>query len=103
MRTITKRDCQLLAAAVKPSQLGPRGREVYSRLFQEAFGVPLNMVEALRKASMSIADMEHKLKMSRRTIFRYLLALEKTGCTVELDGDGYRIAKLGKLLLPLLK
>lgn len=103
MRTITKQDCRVLASSVKPSQLGPNGKEIYSRLFQEAFGVPLEMVTLLRKSKHSINALEKKLKMSRRTVFRYLLALEKTGCAVELDEKGYRITKLGKVFGDLVK
>ena len=103
MRTITKQDCRVLAAAVKPSQLGAGGKEVYSRLFQEAFGIPFEMVTLLRKSSLSISALEKKLKMSRRTIFRYLLALEETGCTVELNDKGYRVTKLAKGLSALVK
>jgi biotin operon repressor len=91
----------VLAAAVKPSQLGPGGKEIYSRLFQEAYGVPFEMVVLLRKARMPISALEKKLKMSRRTVFRYLLALENTGCGVELDEKGYHIAKVSKSLAPL--
>ena len=101
MRTITKQDCRVIASVIKPSQLGPKGKEIYSRLFQEAYGVPFEMVSVLRKSRLSIAELEKRLKMSRRTIFRYLLALEKTGCTVELDENGYKITKLGKMLAPL--
>ncbi len=96
MRTITKQDCRVLASVVKPSQLGAGGKDIYSRLFQEAYGVPFEMVSMLRKGSMPISSLEKKLKMSRRTVFRYLLALEETGCTVELNGEGYRITKVGK-------
>jgi biotin operon repressor len=103
VRTITKQDCRVIAAAVKPSQLGPTGREIYSRLFQEAYGVPFDMVQLLRKGPQSISALEKKLKMSRRTVFRYLLALEKTGCAVELQPEGYRITKLGKGLGTLIK
>jgi biotin operon repressor len=103
VRTITKQDCRVLASVVKPSQLGPTGREIYSRLFQEAFGVPFEMVQLLRKEHQPIGALEKKLKMSRRTVFRYLLALEKTGCGVELNGEGYRIIKLGKGLGALVK
>ncbi len=93
----------MLASAVKPTQLGASGRDIYSRLFQEAYGVPLEMVELLRKGSMPIETLEKKLKMSRRTIFRYLLALEDTGCKVELNDDGYRVAKLSKPLAALVR
>ena len=103
MRTIRKQDCKVLASAVKPSQLGPKGKEIYSRLFQEAFGVPFEMVTLLRKSSLPITGLEKKLKMSRRTVFRYLLALEKTGCDLELNNKGYRIAKVGKGFAPLVK
>ena len=101
MRTITKRDCQVLAATIKPSHLGVEGKGIYSRLFQEAYGVPFEMLELLREGSMSIGALEKKLKMSRRTIFRYLLALEETGCKVELDETGYRVARLSKPLAAL--
>ncbi len=101
MRTITKEDCQVLASVVKPAQLGPKGKEIYSRLFQEAYGVPFEMVRLLQHNRLSIVDLEKRLRMSRRTIFRYLLALEKTGCTVELDEKGYKITKLGKVFSPL--
>lgn len=98
MRTITKQDCQVLAASVKPSQLGTDGRQIYSRLFQEAFGVPFDMVRLLRRESVPIVDLSRRLKMSRRTVFRYLVALEKVGCDVELSAEGYRITKCGKAL-----
>jgi biotin operon repressor len=103
LRTITKQDCRILASAVKPSQLGPAGREVYSRLFQEAYGVPFEMVQLLRRGPQPISALEKKLKMSRRTVFRYLLALERTGCSVELTSAGYQITKLGKGLGALMK
>jgi biotin operon repressor len=103
VRTITKQDCRVLVSAVKPGQLGPGGKELYSRLFQEAFGVPFDMVTLLRKSAFTIAQLEKKLKMSRRTIFRYLLALEKVGCSVQLTDKGYRITKVGKVLSPLVK
>jgi len=103
VRTITKQDCQVLASAVKPSQLGPKGKDIHSRLFQEAFGVPFEMVTMLRKSSHSVSSLEKKLKMSRRTVFRYLLALEKTGCDLELSTKGYRIKKLGRGLASLVK
>jgi len=102
-RTLTKQDCRTLVSAIKPSQLGPGGREIYSRLFQEAFGIPLEMVTLLRKSRLSIAELEKKLKMSRRTIFRYLLAIEKSGCTLELDEKGYKITKLSRALAPAVK
>ncbi len=70
MRTITKQDCRVLASSVKPSQLGSNGKDIYSRLFQEAFGVPFDMVTLLHKSKLSIPALEKKLKMSRRTIFR---------------------------------
>ncbi|NOX57261.1 MAG: helix-turn-helix domain-containing protein [Planctomycetes bacterium] len=103
MRTITKQDCKVLASVVKPSQLGPKGKEIYSRLFQEAFGVPFEMVSLLRKGRYSIAELEKKLKMSRRTVFRYLLALEESGCALELTEKGYRMTSAGKSFGDLLK
>jgi len=98
VRTITKQDCRVLAAAVKPSQLGADGKRIYSRLFQEAYGVPFEMVSLLRKESVSIVDLSRRLKMSRRTVFRYLVALEEMGCDVELNAQGYHITKCGKPL-----
>ena len=98
MRTITKQDCRVLAAVVKPSQLGADGRHIYNRLFQEAYGVPFEMVSLLRKESVSIAELSRRLSMSRRTVFRYLVALEQIGCDVELTTAGYRITKCGKPL-----
>jgi biotin operon repressor len=98
VRTITKKDCQVIAAAVSPQQLGPRGAEIYSRLFQEAYGVPFQMLKHLRRQELTIAQLEKKLKMSRRTVFRYLGALEEIGCTVELNERGYRITDCGKRL-----
>ena len=103
MRTLTKQDCRVLASKIKPSQLGSDGKEIYSRLFQEAYGVPFEMIAILRKSYLPIAALEKKLKMSRRTVFRYLLALENTGCTVELTEKGYRITKVGKALGSLVK
>jgi biotin operon repressor len=61
------------------------------------------MLNLLRKSSMSIASLEKKLKMSRRTVFRYLLAVEKTGCQLELNEKGYHLATVGASLRPLLK
>ena len=98
MRTLTKKDCRVLVSNIKSTQLGTGGKDLYSRLFQEAYGVPFDMVTLLRKQTLSINDLERKLRMSRRTIFRYLLALEKTGCSVELDEKGYSIKTLGKTL-----
>lgn len=103
MRTLTKQDCRVILAAMKPKQLGAKGKDVYSRLFQEAYGVPFEMVALLRKSSNSIASLEKKLKMSRRTVFRYLNALEKVGCDLELTDSGYRIAKVGPQLSPVIK
>lgn len=103
MRTITKQDCRVLASVVKPSDLGPKGKDIYSRLFQEAYGVPFDMVSLLRKGRYSIAELEKKLKMSRRTVFRYLLAIEKCGCTLELTDKGYRMTSPGKTFAALLK
>jgi biotin operon repressor len=103
VRTLTKQDCRALVSAVKPSQLGPNGKEVYSRLFQEAYGVPFDMFMLLRKGPMSIAALEKKLKMSRRTVFRYLLAVEKTGCKLDLTDKGYCITKVSPSLKSLVR
>lgn len=103
MRTLTKQDCRAVLEALRPKQLGAKGKDVYSRLFQEAYGVPFEMVVLLRKSSNSIASLEKKLKMSRRTVFRYLNALEKVGCDLELSEAGYRIAKVGPQLAPVMK
>lgn len=98
MRTLTKQDCQVLAATIRPSQLGPGGKQIYSRLFQEAYGVPFDMVAILRKETLPIQAIARQLRMSRRTVFRYLVALEQIGCDVRLDENGYRITKCGKSL-----
>ncbi len=103
MRTITKQDCKVLVSVVKPSDLGPKGKEIYSRLFQEAYGVPFDMVTLLRQGRFTISQLEKKLKMSRRTVFRYLLAIEECGCTIELSDEGYRMTAPGKTFGPLLK
>ena len=103
MRTITKQDCKVLVSVVTPSSLGPKGKEIYSRLFQEAYGVPFDMVKLLRQGRFSVTHLEKKLKMSRRTVFRYLLAIEACGCTIELTEKGYRMTAPGKTLGPLLK
>lgn len=102
MRTITKQDCRVIAAAVKPSQLGNGGKQIYSRLFQEAYGVPFDMVKLLMHERVPIADLAARLKMSRRTVFRYLVALEKIDCSVELTEEGYHIKRCGKTLKSLL-
>lgn len=103
VRTLTKQDCRALAANIKPNQLGAKGKDIYSRLFQEAFGVPFEMLSILSDDCLSIAQLEKKLRMSRRTIFRYLVALEHIGCTVELSECGYRIKSYGKTLAPLIR
>ena len=103
MRTLTKQDCRTILAAVKPRQLGAKGKDVYSRLFQEAYGVPFDMAVLLRKSPHSITMLEKKLHMSRRTVFRYLNALEELGCQLELGEKGYCIARMGKHLAPVLK
>ena len=41
--------------------------------------------------------------MSRRTVFRYLLAIEECGCTIELTDKGYQMTAPGKTFGPLLK
>lgn len=102
MRTLTKQDCRVLLASIKPKQLGPKGKDVYGRLFQEAYGVPFDMVSLLRKSPQSIAALERKLRMSRRTVFRYLNTLEDVGCELNLTDKGYRISKVGKQLAPAL-
>jgi predicted DNA-binding transcriptional regulator YafY len=83
--------------------LGPKGKEIYSRLFQEAYGVPFEMVTLLRQGRFTISQLEKKLKMSRRTVFRYLLAIEECGCTIELTDMGYCMTAPGKAFGPLLK
>ncbi|MCB9849164.1 MAG: HTH domain-containing protein [Phycisphaerales bacterium] len=102
MRTLTKQDCRVLAASIRPAQLGPKGKDIYSRLFQEAFGVPFEMLSMLRAERLTIEQLEKKLRMSRRTIFRYLVAVEKIGCTVDLNEDGYHIKSCGKTVLPMI-
>jgi biotin operon repressor len=83
---------------VRPSQLGAGGRQIYNRLFQEAYGVPFEMVAMLRKEALPISELSRRLKMSRRTVFRYLVALEGLGCDLVLNDAGYHIAKCGKTL-----
>lgn len=103
MRTLTKRDCRVLTGVVKPSKLGANGQQIYSRLVQEAYGVPLDMARLLTRSRIPLNDLARKLRTSRRTVFRYLVALQDIGCTVDLNGDGYRITKPGRILAGLLK
>ena len=64
------------------------------------YGRQLKMLQLMQRGA-SVDSMGHKLRCSRRTIFRYLNHLEEAGVQVTLDGSKYTVS--GQLLKNLAK
>ncbi len=54
------------------------------------YGRQLKMLQMMEKGA-SLAEIGRKLRCSRRTVFRYLNALEEAGIPITLEGTVYRV------------
>jgi hypothetical protein len=82
----------------------PESRALLSRLMvRSKHGRQIRLLRLIRDRRPTLVDMARVLKVSRRTVFRYLNDLENRGLRISIGGDrAYRIDAMPKRMLRVL-
>lgn len=59
---------------------------------KSVYGKQVKMLKQM-EGGATVADLGRKLKISRRTVFRYLNYFEEAGIDITLDGSKYTVSK----------
>lgn len=85
------------------SDAHPESRELGRRLMTRSkHGRQMRLLRLMRDKKPRLREMAAALKVSRRTVFRYLNDLEIYGVRVLVDGSRYRVDRVPDCLLRLL-
>lgn len=84
---ITERDWMTIIDALLQDKSGDSQHLAKKMLNKTKHGRLVRMMLYLEKKRPNIEEMEKMLKVSRRSIFRYLSGLEEYGVEIELDSD----------------